>query len=365
MKKLVLVFMAVLLAAVLCACGGPQRQDSGEEPEHTREPSAEPAPEEPPVAFVMAGENGYTTTVTASARPVIEAGGYRMLEYYPQDAASQLDDMYSAIGEGAKCIVVMPIDMDNLQPVLDECDLLKLPVVNIMVPANGLVRVLISPDYQYTGELAAAEAARVTGGGARVLTVETKASPFVTQLVHDGFHSRSGEMEGVEIMASVLVDNDADDTYQKTKKALEEDGEINCVFVIDEYLADHAVRAVQETGRDISVIATGGGSAMQQSIRRGDIAAGVFSSPYELAKIACGYALMAANGQETGIPQYAGLRTEVINAENLQQYENGVYADVMLPPAVEEPAAGDGDGNAGNGDVSGQDTDGQGNDTED
>jgi ABC-type sugar transport system substrate-binding protein len=331
MKRIAIVLLVGIMLLCACACGQRREEEAPAQPSGTPVPTAGPVPEEPPVALVLAGENEYTQTVAAAARPLAEAEGYGLSVYYSADAGAQLDDMYAAIGGGAKCIILMPIDMDNLQPVLDECDLLKLPVVNIMVPVNGLVRVLISPDYQFMG----AQAAEAVDGlslpdAANVLTIEALDSPFVTQLVHDGFHTASRELDNVTLAASVLAAGG--DVYRKTKDALAEDETLNCVFVIDEYLTPDAIRAVREAGRPVAVIAMGGGVEMQAAVEGGSAAASVFSSPYELAELACAYALMAANGGDTAIPQYAGLRTEIMDGQTIAQYKSTGYADVMLPP---------------------------------
>ncbi len=335
MKRILIVLLVGIVLLGACACGQqPEEAEVSEQPSGTPVPTAEPVPEEPPIALVLAGESEYTQTVAAAAQPLAEAGGYRLSVYYSADAGAQLDDMYAAIGGGAKCIILMPIDMDNLQPVLDECDLLKLPVVNIMVPVNGLVRVLISPDYQFMGAQAAEAVDGLSLDAANVLTIEAVDSPFVTQLVHDGFSTASGELDNVTLAASVLAAGG--DVYQKTKDALAADETLNCVFVIDEYLTPDVIRAVQEAGRAVAVVATGGGVEMQAAVEGGSVAASVFSSPYELAELACEYALMAADGNDAAIPQYAGLRTEVMDGQTVAQYKSTGYADVMLPPQQPE-----------------------------
>jgi len=343
MKRVLLVMLTALAAAMVCACV--QQQEQQEDTTiavmtPAPLPTDEPEPEAPPIALVLAGENEYTSIVASTARPLVEEGGYRLLEYYSKDPDAQLEDMYSAIGEGVKCIIIMPIDMDNLQPVLDQCDALKLPAINIMIPVNGFVRMLISPDYQSMGVKAAEIAGALLADGASVLSVETQDVPFVTQLMHDGFYLQSLETDNVTLADSILAGRDTDDAYIKIKKALADNEALNCVFVMDENLAPQAVRAAREAGRDIVVISTGGGSAVQSAIEDGSITASVFTSPYELAQLASKYALMAADGNDAAIPQYAALRIEVIDAQNLPKYRRDGYADVILPPLAEpEPEA--------------------------
>ncbi len=323
--------ICLLLAVGLCSCAGQPGDVNSVQSASVPQVTESPVPAGPLIALVLNGENSFNQSFAEAAQPLMEAGGYGVTKSYSKDADGQIDDMYRAIGNGAKCICVLPYDMDKLQQVIEECDAQDIPVVNLMVPINGVVAMLISPDYKDMGALALQAAISAQPDGAVVSTVESKELPFVTQLVHDGFADAAQEEEKAELAASILVESATEEAYSSTKQMLTEHEAINVVFVLDEMLVADVVRAAEESGRQLTILAIGGSEEMMRLISEGRVFASVFASPLQLAQLAASYAMEAASGVQ--IPQYAQLKLETITKDTVAHYlEKGSYADILTPP---------------------------------
>ncbi|MDL2236546.1 sugar ABC transporter substrate-binding protein [Christensenellaceae bacterium OttesenSCG-928-K19] len=332
MKRFLLIVITVLLAAALVCCAQPQEPEEELVTEEYAEPVYTAAPEEPPIAVLMNGQTRFNETFVQSVQPQIEAAGYRALVYYSESDTAQVDDMYAAIGEGAKSIAILPADMDNLHQVLDETDLQGIPIVNLMVPINGRVQTLVCPDYAEMGRMAAQAAQEARPEGASVLMVDNVSSSLVAQLKRDGFLAGAEETGTVDLAEAVLVDGTEEQVKERTAQALASNNSINVVFSTEEHFLDGVLAAVSEAGRDVSVIAVGGGSVVLDAVENGSVYASVFASPVELAEIAVGYMISLAGDSKAAVEEFAQVKLETISQRNLAEYRaKDGYADILTP----------------------------------
>lgn len=337
MKKITCIILIVVLAVAVLSCGQntvDRQTETAEQtqPEQTPVPSATPAG--PSVALVMDGENEFNTELNRRVEEYAAAAGFRLLSFFSADASAQVTDIYTAIGDGTSAIILMPIDMDNLQVVIEETAAQKVPVINALYLVNGTVETLISPNYQTLGELAA-ETIYDMKPDAAVLTVEQVGTATVAQMIHDGFARKVRELETIIIEKSIIVDAQGKSVYDSVLEALHANEKIDTMFVQDEIFAAEAVRAALDIGRDLIIVTHGGGAGIMGMIETGTIDASIFASPNELAKIAAEFVANATNGT-AAIPQFAELRLEIITPDNVASYrQSGEYADYILPPPPE------------------------------
>ncbi len=330
MKKLLLCLLA---AAVLFGSAG---CSASPETVETSQPSArssyQPLSTSPVIALIFAQENSFYSRLQKESEAIAAAAGYEIKAYYSDSDEQQVSDIYSALGEGALAIALVPRNMDNLQDVLDECLLQDVPVVNLMVPVNGTVKMLVCPDYQLMGAKGAKAVKDALGDDtdANVFMLESVEGTFVSQLTHDGFVAETVNLPGVEISYTSLIHPNQDEAYAETKKQLMYDSEINAVFATDESFAQGVLEAVRESGRDIKIVSVGGSGDIMKLVEAGNIYASVFISPTELAQVAMGHVVKAASDPNYVLPQYAGLTVETIFPTDVDKYSAfGDYADSL------------------------------------
>jgi ribose transport system substrate-binding protein len=338
MKKLLAIFLTVTFLFVFSSCGETQETVS-------TAPSPTPSVEEivttPIIGLVFSKKDAFYERMEEEALGIAQEAGYELLTYYPDSDSQQVTDIYAAIGAGAQCIMIVPRNMDNLQTVLDECDMQAIPVINLMVPINGVVDSLICPDYQLMG-LKGADAVRGAINeekNANVFLLESVGGSFVSQLIHDGFVAQADDLEGIEVVDAEIISSGEDAAYSEIAEQLKYDEDINAVFALDESFAAGAVRAVKESGREVAVVCVGGSREIMDMVAAGTLSASVFVSPVELAQIAVDYAVKAAADPNYALPQYAGMTMETIFPTDVDKYSAfGDYADALTNKAPPQPS---------------------------
>ena len=336
MKKLFIFFLAAALLFAFAGCGETQETV-------TQTPSPATSVEEivtsPIIGLVFAKKDAFYERMEQEALVLAQDAGYELLTYYPDSDNQQVTDIYAAIGAGAQCILIAPRNMDNMQTVLDECDMQSIPVINLMVPINGVVDSLVCPDYQLMGYKAAdaVRGAIAEGERANVFLLESIEGSFVSQLVHDGFVAQAADLKGVHISDAEIIQSGEETAYEEIKEQLKYDEDINAIFASDEAFVPGVLRAVRESGRNIVIVSMGGSREIMDLVMDGGVAASVFVSPVELAQIAVDYAVKCAADPNFTLPQYEGLTVETIFPTDAQKYSSfGDYADSLtnkIPPS--------------------------------
>ncbi len=310
-------------------------ETAAQEPD-TRETPADSVPPvspEGPVAALILPNGGafadFAGTFVSAAKPVLEGQGFTVLEYYSDDGNSEANNIYSAIGSGAVCIAIMPSYTDNTGDALNECHLQGIPVVSLMSPSAGNIA-LVSPDYSEMGGLFADAVHTALPDGSSTLLVANGSLPFINQMIRDGFTQKAEGYENISLRSSLLLNTGSNDVYDKATVALGDEN-ISSVIVIDESASAEVARAVEDSGREIVLLTTGGNSTVSGMVGDGQVYASVFASPYQLAEMACS-AIAAAIADPAGAASYAKLKSEMIAAETADSYtSNTGYADILSP----------------------------------
>lgn len=337
MKKIIYIILAVIFALSLFGCEKEKEEVVTEEavPVATPTPTPEPVYEKNTIALMYGEDDAYYTAFKTQAEITASEMGYDLVAVKSENDAAQSDDMYMQMAKGVKAIILVPINMDNLTAATDDCALRKIPVVNLMVPVNGVVSTLVSPDYKNIGKLAAISGANALGETqVNALLIEAASDSFIGQMMHDGFEAAAKELD-INIASAALINETEEAAKEEITYQLKEHPEINFIFLSDEVFAGGAVSAVSERAKDIKIACVGGSKAVMESIKNSQISAGISVSPCEAAKEAVKAAVNAAAGRE--IEQYIGVRAESINLENIDSYMAfGDYADSLAEMSLAE-----------------------------
>lgn len=341
MKKLLIIMLAAILVLALAGCEE-KTETTSEAPSRTA--SMETVVTSPIIGLLFPKQDAFYERMEQEALLLAQEEGYELLTYYPDSDNQQVTDMYAAIGAGAQCIMIAPRNMDNLQTVLDECDMQAIPVINLMVPINGVVDTLVCPDYQLMGQKGA-DAVRGAVGeeeDAHVFLLESLDTTFVSQLMHDGFTAQAEDLNGVFVEDAQIIQPGEETAYAEVAEQLKYNEEINAVFASDETFAPGVLRAVEESGRNVKIVCVGGSRQIMDMVRDGTVSASVFASPVELAQIAVDCAVKCAVDPNFVLPQYAGMTIETIFPTDVEKYSVfGEYADALTNKvqSTQQPSA--------------------------
>ena len=334
MKKLIVVMLILLLIAALCACGEDTAEVSASTvttPDTSAEDDQSEDVSKIKIGFSLANEGAFYDQLVLDIEDECTSMNYEPQIMTADSVEQQQEDISSLLSVGVAVIVIEPVDVDALESVLAECETQEVPVIDIIDSVNGLVKMLISPDYIAVGERVGQYAVDTFGEtGGSCLMLKTQYDSFTMQLMSDGFNAAIDEDSDVSLASEQFCGNDEEQAYSLTNQALTENANINFIFAQSAVIARGALRAIQESGSDISLVAYGGDMDMIEAVVSGEMDAALFSGPSQLAERAVFYANQLIQNEDYASPQFEELDVEMVDAGNASEYytEDEAYAEI-------------------------------------
>ncbi|MDD5016491.1 MAG: sugar ABC transporter substrate-binding protein [Eubacteriales bacterium] len=332
MKRLVNSALILFVLILFCACGGQAAQTSASAtPLPTYEENdANGISSRTIIGFSLAGENAFYQQLVLDIEDECISMNYDSQIEVAASAAEQQQDIGTLLSAGVSVIVIDPVDVDALETVLSECETLDVPVINIIDQVNGLVSMLILANYGDMGAAAGQYAIDLFGEGGGCLMLKTDYDSFVMQWMSDGFNTAIGEDSDVSLVSEKFCGDDEDQAYSLTGEALKND-DVDFIFAQSPALARGAMRAIDESGKDIKLVVCGADMDIIESVEAGDIYAAIFFGPGELAKQTVYYADKFIKDNTYESPQYAELVVEAVVSGNAADYyiEDAWHAEVL------------------------------------
>ena len=125
------------------------------------------------------------------------------------DSSKQLDQIADLIQQGAKALVVIPIDSNAISAAVKEANNAKIPVFVMDTPAastEGIVSTVVADNYS-AGEIAGRALLEKLGGKGKIATITTTGSEAVNQRKQALYDLIKNEFPGVEIVMEEIVQN--------------------------------------------------------------------------------------------------------------------------------------------------------------
>lgn len=321
MKRLV-IWVIFAFVLILAACG---EVPAGAPVDSVPSAEAAETPAETPkvdVGFSLAGECALSRQLAADIQSECDSLGISAQIVTASSSEQQLQDISGMFTAEASVIVIVPIDVDSLDPVLAECDIYGVRVIDALGPINGAVSTLISPDYKDVGSKAgqcAVDLLGSSGGGCMMLC--TQYDSFTMQMMSDGFGDVIGKDKDVTLVSEVFCGTDEEKAYAAAKSELASK-DIDFIFAQDSALGRGAVRAIEESGKDVKLVVFGGDMDMIGAVSQGKAYACVFFGPGALAREAVSQADQLLKSGSYVPPQYLELSTVVVKQADAAGYYN-------------------------------------------
>ncbi len=285
MRKLTLFFLTAAVLFSFAACG---TQPVAVSVTPTQTPAAVDDVEQPagpPIGISLAGQGGFYEQLTADFSAACASFGYEVSIVSADSSEQQQRDIESFLSGGASVIIIDPVDVDALESVLAECETEGVPVINIMDSINGVVSTLICPDYSEIGKSAGERAVALYGeAGGTCLELRTNVDSFIMQLMSDGFLSAVKESDKVTLAAEDYCGNDEEKAYESVKKELGA-GSVSFIFAQSAELARGAIRAIEESGKTVSLVVFGGDQTIMEAVSSGTVDTALFLSTAQIAQL--------------------------------------------------------------------------------
>jgi len=316
MKKLALFILAALLP-VISACGSmPANVGTGMTPSASLVQEDDVAqPPAPEIGVSLAGESGFYDQLIAALEAACAPLGYSFEAVAADSAEKQNSDILAMLNAGVKVIVIDPVDVDELESVLSECESESVPVINILDAINGTVSTLIAPDYTKIGDAAGARASALLEDGGRCLELKTDCGSFIMQMMSDGFDNAAKEMT----LTEKFCGDDETAAYEAVQNKLASD-EVGFIFAQSPKLAHGAIRAVNESGKTVSLAVYGADRTIMEGVSSGIVDTALFVDAVQTAKYIVADADGFIRSAAYAPPQYRELTVFAVTADNLAEY---------------------------------------------
>lgn len=357
-KKLTVLLMAAVTAALLAGCGsgasgnavqGTSQEDSQKgqnNGEKAEAPSGEFNPDEeagvtieeirksngavPVTAGTKTGivakafENEYWRTLKegyeAGAQYIADAGFEVTVDVQaPQgetDEQGQLAIVNNMINQGCNLLLLSPISDANLTPAVEVANEEGIPVLNVNDGLIAKAPYFVGPKAYQNGELAAEWISNKLNGEGQVAVVIGMPKAFAARQRTAGFEDWMGSnASGIEIVAKQNADWDRQASKELAETWMQQYPDLKAIFCNNDTMALGVVEAVEEQGADILVVGVDGIGEAYTSIREGKLDATIDSFPYYKAQIALECGLRAMAGQE--IPRVVWTPQALIDETNV------------------------------------------------
>ena len=278
--------------------------------------------------------NVFTSLVVKQFKSAAKSAGFKKIFADDSDGtpAAYNDALAKAVEKSD--IVVMYGDI-NKDPIANEIELTQANGVKVLSAGyvgkdmkDHYVDYTIPIDYQLAGKLLADWAISKNKGKVNALAINNSDSTLSTS-IYNGFadeftkYVTSGYCT-VQSGSSIEVENGL---ATKIKQALEKDPNLNYIIVLDETMINDAISAVDQLGRNIKIIATGGGTSAFTSAENGKIEMLVAQSYEWTAYAMVDYALRVLDKSE--LPEQQSVPVRVITQDSIKSdLESTEYEDI-------------------------------------
>lgn len=279
MKKIISVFLAMLLLVSLAACGGPAEpaEDS---------PSAPPASD--PGTTPSAGDdeligagmkigfaqvhytNAHRITQTESIIESFEALGFEVVwNEANKDTATQISNVNDLLAQDIDFLLIVPNEPEGLMSALNAANDAGVPVILIDRTANAVAGedfiTYVGPDFVWAGEECGNWIVDNYPDGANVVVVAGPAYSTGSIEHLEGFHSVVDGVDNIKILAEQTTDYSRTQGQSTMENFLQAHGdEIDIVFTESDELCFGVIQAMRTAdyapGKDIVIISAGDGS---------------------------------------------------------------------------------------------------------
>lgn len=340
MRKFIVSILILIMVFALGACAGQEV----EKPESTPTPIMEdPASMEDDeggdqfskiqIGFSLAGEDAFYDQLKLDIQKECEVMNYQPNIQTAKTAEQQIQQIHDMLSKGVAVIVLDPVDVDSLESVLAECETQHVPVVNVIDSINGIVSMLISPDFISIGKSAGRDAVELFGESTGAcMMLKTTYDSLNMQLMTDGFNQAIAKDKDVSLVSEQYVGDDEESAYNAVKAELaKQDLNINFIFAQSDVLGKGALRAIKEANKDVKLVVYGGDMSIIDAAVKGDVHSAIFFGPAALAKDAVFIADRFIKNENYEPPQFEELRIEAAQGDDASQYynENAVYAQIV------------------------------------
>lgn len=214
------------------------------------------------------------------------------------DPAKELANVEDLMVKGVDVILINPTDSDAVARAVMQANRNKIPVITLDRGASrGKVVTHIASDNVAGGEMAGKFILEKVGKGAKV--VELEGIPGTTAARDRGKGFNNVAKGNLDVVAKQAADFDRAKGLTVMENILQAESEIDAVFAHNDEMALGALKAVEDSGKDILVVGFDATADAVASVKSGGLGATVAQQPKMIGAMGVEAAVKVINGEKT------------------------------------------------------------------
>ncbi|WP_214416600.1 ABC transporter substrate-binding protein [Sphaerisporangium fuscum] len=201
--------------------------------------------------------------------------------------SKQITDVQQLIAQGARLLVIAPLNSDGWEPVLQQAAAKKIPIITvdrkINAKACGDYLTFIGSDFYQQGKRAADQMIKALGGKGKVAILLGAPGNNVTTERTNGFKEQiQKQAPGIEISFEQTGEFAREKGQQVTEQLIQSNPDINGIYAENDEMALGAVTALKGAGKEpgnIKIVSVDGTRSAVQGIIDGWLYSVIESNP--------------------------------------------------------------------------------------
>lgn len=237
------------------------------------------------------------------------------------DSSTQQNQAQNAQSQGAKAVIINPVDSDAASPAVAPLLSSNLPVISVDRSVTGEdVTSHIASDNVAGGAQAADELAKAVGEKGKVIILQGTPGAASTRDRGDGFKKEIKKYSGIEVVAEQTANFDRAEALDVTTNLMQSNPDVVGIYAENDEMALGAIQSLgSKAGTDVKIFGFDGTEDGLKAVSDGTMVGTIAQQPKELGKKAVEAAVKAIKGES--VEKTESIEVKTVTKENVADFQ--------------------------------------------
>ena len=237
------------------------------------------------------------------------------------DSSTQQNQAQNAQSQGAKAVIINPVDSDAASPAVAPLLSSNLPVISVDRSVTGEdVTSHIASDNVAGGAQAADELAKAVGEKGKVIILQGTPGAASTRDRGDGFKKEIKKYSGIEVVAEQTANFDRAEALDVTTNLMQSNPDVVGIYAENDEMALGAIQSLgSKAGVDVKIFGFDGTEDGHKAVSNGTMVGTIAQQPKELGKKAVEAAVKAIKGES--VEKTESIEVKTVTKGNVADFQ--------------------------------------------
>ena len=237
------------------------------------------------------------------------------------DSSTQQNQAQNAQSQGAKAVIINPVDSDAASPAVAPLLSSSLPVISVDRSVTGEdVTSHIASDNVAGGAQAADELAKAVGEKGKVIILQGTPGAASTRDRGDGFKKEIKKYSGIEVVAEQTANFDRAEALDVTTNLMQSNPDVVGIYAENDEMALGAIQSLgSKAGADVEIFGFDGTEDGLKAVSNGTMVGTIAQQPKELGKKAVEAAVKAIKGES--VEKTESIEVKTVTKGNVADFQ--------------------------------------------